>query len=284
MSDRTRTFEGTYTTKDNRQTHLNVKIFRRFAAFVLSFTLIQGAGLAISNNTNKSGEATFNAENYQQDDRDLIAKILNENPNILKNVEDVSYTIKDGDTLASIAHSFGITPDKICYLNNMTPESTLYVGGAINVQKITPKEGDDELIAALESYFYDYVFKSPAASIASSKDAKDRSQFAYYKDVIFGNPKSEADVDPNSIYGRYILAYIAYHDGKTEHTLEETKNYIDTLATLAVDLEDALNLHNTVAIIVTFEGYRNFLRNGVTIEAAEPTPVEASVGLQKLSI
>lgn len=278
----TRTFKGTYTNKQNKSSLINVRVFSRLAAFAMAITLIH-TNFVAQTDKSKNEEATFVTGDFQKD-KDLIATILEEKPYILKNVVDTSYTVKEGDTLASIANEFGITPDRIRYLNNLKEDAELYTGGSLKVQKVTDKEGDDELVAALESYFYDYVFKSPAALIASSKNSKNSTQAGYYKNIIFGSPKSEADVDPASIYGRYILAYIAYHDGKLEHKEEETAAYIQALATLAVDLEDALNLHNTLSIIAPFERYKSILKNGLTKDSVPTQKNDTGSTPQKLSI
>ena len=85
--------------------------------------------------------------------------------------------------------------------------------------------------------------------------------------MLFGSPKSETDVDPRSIYGRYITSYIAFHN-QTEHSRGETEAYMTALADLAVTAETELNLGGASEVIVPFEQYKTFLQNGTTKEPA----------------
>ncbi len=268
--DRTRTFEGNYTSNDNKKHHFKVRIYKRLAVFGLSIVLLR-TGVAVMEGID-AREATAKADFGKDiliDDKALVAKIVDENPNMLFDVSDLPYTVKEGDDLQEIATNFGTTVERLCYLNDMKPTSTLYNGGVLKVERIRPKSDEEQTLVALESYFYDYVFKSPVCQTAlSTKPIRD-SQAEYYRSLIFGHPKTATDVDTNSIYGKYITAYIAYHKGDRERSPEDTHEYIKKLADLAVQTEEDLNLHGATTAILPFEQYKTMLQDGKTKKKAE---------------
>lgn len=265
-NDRTRTFEGIYTSNDNREHPLKVRIFKRLAVFGLAITLVRG-GLVTTTVMDRNIESSSKdnkSDKEIDDDKSLIEHVIKENPYILKDLKEISYTVKAGDTLNTIALLNGTTVDSICEANNMSKDDVIYAGGTLKIEKRVDKGEEDGLIATLESYFYDYLFKSPIAKLASSNNPKYANQASYYRSIIFGSPKSEADIDPRSIYGEYVNAYISFHDREGEPTNEAKKVYIERLGTLAARADEDLNLANTTSAIVPFSTYRTYLQNGST--------------------
>lgn len=273
MSNRTRTFRGTYTSNDKKVYHLNVRVFSRLAVFGLAVALIHSS--LPHTNDESMGESPSRAEfgiEADSEDLALIESIIKDNPNILKDVTQSNYTVKDGESVSSIADACGISINRLCYLNDIKPDDTLYPGGTIKVENITAKSPNDAHIASLESYFYDYVFKSPVAQLATSNDEEHANQVNFYKSIIYGSPKSEADVDPISLFGRYINLYLSFHDNRESLNEDEKGRYIAELESLREDTERELNLAGTANTIIAFSQYENYLKMGTTKDKkTEPT-------------
>lgn len=264
--DRTRAFKGTYTSNDKKQHPFNVRIFKRLATFGLGITLVHaslpGREQAISSDNLQD---SFKLEEFN-DDKNLIQSIIDHDPNILKDVSETTYVVKKSDTLESIAQENGTTVERICFLNAIDPSATLYEGGTLMIESINEKSDLDKKIAALESYFYDYVFKSPVAEIATSEDPKLSHQRDYFRSLMFGNPKTPADVDPSSFFGQYIHLYLSFHEGNETKDEDAKKEHIEKLTDLADTVNVDLNLGGSSQVIVPFEMYMSYLENGTAKE------------------
>lgn len=259
---RTRAFKGTYTSSNKKTHELTVRIFKRLATFGLALTL-DHSGIITGNNDLRDDnlQSSFNMVELK-DDKNLVASIINHDPYILKDVLRTTYVVKKGDTLKTIANEFGTTVDQICYLNAMDKSASLYEGGTLIIESIAEKDTLDKQRAALESYFYDYVFKSPVAVLATSPEAKNTHQASYYKSLIFGNPKTPNETDSSSIFGQYIDAYLSYNEGNEPKTDEEKKLYIENLIELADETEYNLNRGGSSPVIIPYEQYISYLENG----------------------
>ena len=264
--DRTRIFKATYTSKDNKVYHLNVRVFKRLASFGLAIALVKG-GLTITGNLLTSGVDDINEqieEVEKSEDLLLIETIIKENPNILKDPKNVIYLVKEDDTLDSIAEVCGTTVDKLRELNKLFEVDNVISGTSIVVEMFEDKEPKDRLISSLESYFYDYVFNSPVAKEAKSSQFSLKRQVNYYKSVIYGHPKSEADVDPDSLFGMYVNSYLNFHKEESEKSDTDKDKYIAFLTELAQKTVTDLNFDGMASTIIPFEQYDIYLQNKTT--------------------
>ncbi len=255
-----RTYRGTYTSKDGKKHPLTVKVFKRLGTFALALVLVKSvhtyAITPIMNNIAASANRETEMDNP---DLILIDKIIKENPEIIKTITKSTYTVENGDTISGIAEDCGNTVKRICALNDMSSKDIIYPGQVINIETITEKEPLDKEISLLESYFYDYLFNSNLATIARENSAEGS---LLYRSILYGNPKTEADVDPNSIYGTYVTNYLHFHEyGEVD---DNTKNeYLAVLQGLAQDTVDQLSLGGT-PIVVTPDQYKIYITNGTT--------------------
>lgn len=255
-----RTYRGTYTSKDGKEHQLNVKVFKRLGAFALAIVLIKSAhtfvikpiGQTIANSTNQEMEV-------ENPDLVLIEEIIKEHPDIIKEFTNEEYTVQNGDTLSAIAESCGNTVKRICALNDMSSKDIIYPGQVLKIENITEKEPLDKEISLLESYFYDYLFNSNLATIAKENSSEGS---ALYRSILYGSPKTEADIDPNSIFGTYVTNYLHFHDnGEVDDTIKN--EYLKILQSLASDTIDQLSLGGK-PIVVTPDQYNIYITNGTT--------------------
>ncbi|HBA38159.1 MAG TPA: hypothetical protein DCY94_05510 [Firmicutes bacterium] len=254
-NERTRTFEGKYMTKKGESHKVKIRIFKRFATLILTTDLTKSAGGKLVTFLDKP-----KVESHENETLDpnliVIEKIIEENPFILKDVEDSTYTAKVGDTLDEIAREYGNTRERLCDLNGFNNRQIIYPGQVIKTEKISEKSGVDKAIASLESYFYDYILNSPAATLAKSKNPSNKDEASFFKKTIFGNPQNEYQSDPDSIYGEFINAYMKYRSSIAPG-VQEQEHYINTLTELADKTKSQL----TADAIVPYDDYRNFLEN-----------------------
>lgn len=263
-NDRTRTFNGTYTSRDGKKHKLNVRVYNRLGAFGLSLVLAAYAAAythTVDNSNPENANRTAIAVETNSD-IEKIESIIRDNPNILKDVTNGTYTIKYGDTLSHIALECGTTLKRICALNNIDSKDIIYPGEEIKTEVIKDKADIDKDIASLESYFSDYLFNSPIAELAKSGDESDY-QASFYRSIIYGSPKSEVDVDPNSLYGSFVISYLKFHE-KEEITLEDKQVYRDMLEGMVSEYTDQLTLGGSIDNLVPYEKYRLYLENGTT--------------------
>ncbi len=263
-NDRTRTFKGKYISDDERVYHINVRIFKRLATFGLEINLNRCGLDAISkkNEVESSTKPTLETSTFAEDEQ-LVEKIVTSKPHIINDVVDISYCVKEGDTIESIAEAFGMTVERLCYLNNLKKDAQLYPGGMLKVEKVTAKSELDKQIAAGESYFYDYLFKSPLATLVLSHDKKGYSeQMNYYEKALFGEPKTNNEVDGKSIYGEYIKNYMTFHEGHAKDDEKTKKDYAEHLANLSARVSSEINLNGTINAVMPFDMYVDYLQNG----------------------
>ncbi len=255
-----RTYRGTYTSKDGQKHLLNVKVFKRLGVFALTIVLVKTAHTYIIIPVRDTITASTNKEIEEENpDLALIENIIKANPDIIKIFTKSEYTVKNGDTVSAIAEECGNTVRRICALNGMSSKDIIYPGQVLNVEIITEKEPLDKEISLLESYFYDYLFNSNLATIARENSAEG-SQL--YRTILYGNPKTEADVDPNSIYGTYVTNYLHFHkNSKVDDTLKN--EYLAILQSLAKDTVDQFSLGGT-PIVVTPVQFKIYIENGTT--------------------
>lgn len=259
-NDRTRTFMGKYLSKDGKTHEVAIRVFKRFASLGLAITLTYSiAGKLIT----AIDEVAIKDTKTEDIDSNLLSieDIIEKNPNILKDVEKSTYIIKVGDTMSSIAEANSNTVKRLCALNQMSAKQVIYPGQEINIETIKDKTPEEKDISALESYFYDYVFNSPIAKLA--KNAENKGASSIYRTFLYGNPKNEYELDPNSIYGKYINRYLSYHNLENPMP-EEKKEYINMLTELSKETQENLNLGNTVENLIPYPQYRIFLENGTT--------------------
>ncbi len=129
------------------------------------------------------------------------------------------------------------------------------------VQSLNSK---DNRIVELESYFYDYLINSTAASIAKKPNKSNKEQSLFYKKVLFGNPKSTKETDENSIYGAYIEAYLKFHE-KSDPSDEEKEAYLKDLLSLEEKTNVELNLGGSIHVVVPYSDYRTYLEQKTTM-------------------
>lgn len=262
-NEKTRIFKGTYTSDDNKKHTVNVRIYKRFAALGLSLTLIVGsAGCVIATNYIKD---TIKDDSFTDNDADLqtIEAIIKNDPYILKDVELGTRTIKVGDTLSNIAEDCGNTVKRICELNEMSSKNVIYPGQEIKIETITDKDPREKSIAGLESYFNDYLFNSSVAEIAKNALENQKNGGLFYRSILYGNPKSEYEYDPNSIYGEFINAYLRFH-GIAEPTDAAKDEYIASLTDLSDKAVERLTFGDVSNILVPYSKYIIYLENRTT--------------------
>lgn len=258
---RTQNYNGKYTNKSGQTSYLGVKIFSGLAASALLFILVKNTAPAVIDKFVDKDDIKkpTQEEMYMSEDMILIENILKENPDMLKTRESGVYTIKFGDTLSEIAQENGITLKRLLSLNSIENPSYIRDGQTIKVETVKPLEEIDQEMKILESYFYDYVFNSEPAKIARGiKEVEHKEAQMLCKSLIYGNPKSEADVDPYSIYGRYVNAYLNYHEHPLVDNEEKKQEYVATLIDVQKDLLDK----NSVLGLVEYEQFKVYCING----------------------
>ncbi len=247
MGDRqSRFFEGTYTSNDNKKYKVKISLnYTRLLALALSLVLVRGGLSKLSNMQNALmlDNASISAS-FETESKKLIEQIIANKKNIFEEEVLQTYAVKDGDTLESISLNHGCSVQRLNELNGVPAGTALPGGSTITV----------------ESYFYDYMFNSPAAELAKNPESKGSS---LYKLLIYGEPKSDADIDPNSIYGTYVGFYLKFHE--LENPTDEAKTaYVDSLMMLARDAEHKLNIGSKNSIVYSFESYADFMKRGTT--------------------
>lgn len=263
MGDRdTRQYNGVYTAKDGKKHKIKVSVnSKRLAAFGLSLSLVIAAGFKLIDATSENMPSleVESTTSFEEESKKLIEKIIAEKKDILKEIVIETYAVKDGDTLSEIGKKFGCDVKRLGDLNGLGEGDKPAPGTPLNVETKKDKTGLDRTLAALESYFYDYVFNSPVAQIAKSPE----SEGSLYRLILFGEPKSPANLDPNSIYGSYIGSYLSFH-GLENQTEEAKRAYVDSLLMLARDTSRSLNIGGSSTVIIPFERYSDYLRSGTT--------------------
>lgn len=258
--DRTRTFEATYTSSDSAKHQLKVRVFKRLAAFGLSLYLIKSAHPFVLKTD--AADAPVNPKGAREEkdpNIELIEGIIKNNPNLLSVPEIELYTVIMGDTVEKIAKAFKTSVKRICELNGLKKDQDLYGGQILRVESNNPKIGLDKEVSLLESYFYDYLFQSEVASIAKST----KKEGALFKSMLYGNPKSEAEIDSSSIFGKYVTNYIDFH-GKEDTDDKTKKKYIDELMNLESEAVQKLNLNGQTDLVVPYSIYNAYITNGTT--------------------
>ena len=263
MGDRqSRFFEGTYTSNDNKKYKVKISLnYTRLLALALSLVLVRGGLSKLSNMQNALmlDNASISAS-FETESKKLIEQIIANKKNIFEEEVLQTYAVKDGDTLESISLNHGCSVQRLNELNGVPAGTALSGGSTITVESKREKSPLDKSIALLESYFYDYMFNSPAAELAKNPESKGSS---LYKLLIYGEPKSDADIDPNSIYGTYVGFYLKFHE--LDNPTDEAKTaYVDFLMMLARDAEHKLNIGSKNSIVYSFESYADFMKRGTT--------------------
>ncbi len=131
--------------------------------------------------------------------------------------------------------------------------------------KVKSMDSKENEIDSLESYFHDYLMNSSVACIAKSPTEANKDQSNFYKSVLFGTPKNEKETDKESIYGKYVEAYLDYHS-KQSHTREEQTAYIEKLTELEKKVDADLNLGGTINTIVTYSDFTRCLAQPIELD------------------
>lgn len=263
MIERTKTYQGKYTSKNGQQHNVRIRVYKKFGTLVLSFALV-GTLAGMVGTIAKESDKNNKPNSLEQDPNLLVIDtILKNNPNMLKDVERGTYTISGGDTISAIAERCGNTVKRICSLNKMDSKQVIVPGEVIEVETIKEKEPKDKEIVSLESYFHDYVFASPIAEIAKKAEENPDNGGPLYRSILYGNPLSEVDLDPNSIYGKYVSAYLKFH--ALENPSEEKRDeYISFLTELSKETFDSLTFGGMSSSLIPYSQYKVYLENGTT--------------------
>lgn len=263
--NRTKTYSGEYTSRDNKKHKVTVRVFKRLLPFALAIALVRGAySFTVNIKSNIDENKNIDADDEVLDEtKALIEKIIAENPNLLKEIEQSTYVIKAGDTLSGIAEECGNTLNRICSLNKIEKTKIIYPGEEIKIETIKEKTGDDREIACLESYLHDYVLNSPLAVIARNPSSELDNASRLYRSMIYGEPKNEADVDPDSIFGMFVSSYLKFHENP-EQTPEAKRQYVNVLMNLADEVVEKLNFGGAANNIVPYSTYSIYMQNGTT--------------------
>lgn len=277
QENKARRYRGTYTTGDGKKHNINVKIHSDKILYGSLLAVIGMAGVITINHMLNiaidGAKKTFGIEDKrpaivaQVDTNEIqynssievtsaskqqIEHIISEKPHILKDISQEEYTVSYGDTLSAMAEYSGNTIKRICELNAITENRILQPGEKYTLEVIRDKNETDMEIAGLESYFYDYVFKSQTA--------------ANYRNLIFGK-STNSEIDDQSIYGKFIKLYTNFHSEIIENLRsdpeEVTSHYISSLKSLCREVEK-INSGNEFAEIATYAKYKIYLKNGTT--------------------
>lgn len=269
MGMRTRSYKAVYRDKKNDEHYLYIRINPRLLAGGLALFMTLSVGKATLNRfVDRDTVPNNKLEDSMIDPNlELIDKILKEHPNMLVTKSISDYEVKFGDTLSEIASENGSSIARIEQLNHINAKDMLRTGAVIKVETVKPLPELDAEIVMLESYMYDYVFNSTVAEIARKEAGQFEEQQMLYRSILYGNPKSEVDLDPNGIYAQFIKAYTTYHDREEQlegNNEEQKQNYINTLTYLTDELDERINLGGMTNILVNYNQYRIYCKNGNT--------------------
>ncbi len=265
-NNKTRIFSGVYTDKNGKRYRINVRVNPRLVSLVLALVMVKTTACGVINPNYDKDAVQRGAyeDEYQNPNLLLIDKILKENPEMLKERTEGIYKVEWGDTLSGIADANGITLKELLHMNKFSERHLIRTGDEIKVETVKTLDENTQEINMLEAYLYDYVFNSQIAQIAKNEIGTNSNQSENYKRILYGNPKSENDVDRNSIYGRYVVAYLNYHDETKEKTEESIQNYIETLTEIAKDVDEYFNM-GIGEFITTYDQFKIYCKNGNTL-------------------
>ncbi len=258
-TSQSRLYNGSYKNKRGATERftLRIKNFQRFLAvagvLILVGTSAKTIVTHIYENKNKpghsNGSVAFDVTSEEEILRNKrqIQHIIDNKPNILKNVKIENYEVEYGDSLGYLAEKTGNTIGRLCELNNISRNDFLCQGQRIKLEVLTDKNEVEKELAGLESYFEDYLFNSPVVI----------EHFGQF----FGVKEGE-DIDPSSIKGIYMNKYKRFHDkievGITE---EDKKEYVESLLILVGQVDDFIRLYG-LENVSPYSKYKIYLANG----------------------
>lgn len=184
--------------------------------------------------------------------KEEVERIIKEHPYLLKNIREENYVVEPGDTLGDIAEKAGNTVKRICEINGINRDATIYPGENYKLEVLEDKDELDKELACLESYFGDLVLNF---------DVNNR-----YVGYIRGT-SSNGTVDPNSVYGRFMKLYTDYRtklEIPTYDKEELKKEYVDNLLILAKEVDNKINIIDGVFDITPYYRYKIYMENGTT--------------------
>lgn len=132
-----------------------------FSGFFLGFSVFSNAGRAFSALTDDKEAALIDQKNltpeqFDQKSEDFKNSILSEDEESSSGKDKISYTVKPGDTLSTIANRFRVPINLITASSNIRPDTTLRIGQKLTIPNrpgiyYRIKSGDR--IAKVASYY-----------------------------------------------------------------------------------------------------------------------------------